>query len=165
MCQNSLFASLTHADTVKKQMVGFKNKPKMLKTINTLQGILKNAFGKKAAIGALGRDFESFMKSCVKELDREKEVSETFFYGQNHFSATKSVCRSTKHFTRATRSAAINTALFSTRSPTSRFFCICEFWSCFMRSVTNLHTLAAAAGKIPSIRRPHCSATQRPSNC
>ncbi|KAI6173271.1 BPL/LPL catalytic domain-containing protein [Aphelenchoides besseyi] len=58
VCQNSLFASLTNCDSVKKQM-----------------GVLKSAFGRKAAAGTLGKDFESFMKKALKTLDKCKEVT------------------------------------------------------------------------------------------
>ncbi|KAI6205134.1 hypothetical protein M3Y94_00758200 [Aphelenchoides besseyi] len=61
VCQNSLFASLTNCDSVKKQM-----------------GVLKSAFGRKAAAGTLGKDFESFMKKALKTLDKCKEAHETF---------------------------------------------------------------------------------------
>lgn len=62
VCQNSLCASLSEADSAKKQT-----------------HILKSAFGKKAAAsGALGKDFEQFMKRAVKRLAKEKEVNETY---------------------------------------------------------------------------------------
>jgi hypothetical protein len=38
--------------------------------------IIKNAFGKKASSGALGKDFESFMKKALKTLNKCKEVSQ-----------------------------------------------------------------------------------------
>jgi hypothetical protein len=40
--------------------------------------MMKNAFGKKAASGVFGKDFESFMKKALKTLDKCKEVNETF---------------------------------------------------------------------------------------
>ncbi|KAI6189336.1 BPL/LPL catalytic domain-containing protein [Aphelenchoides fujianensis] len=63
---NSLFASLTNCDSVKKQM-----------------GVLKSAFGRKAASGTLGKDFEQFMKKALKTLDKCKEAHETFHARDN----------------------------------------------------------------------------------
>ncbi|CAD5211869.1 unnamed protein product [Bursaphelenchus okinawaensis] len=61
VCQNSLCASLTHCDSVKKQT-----------------SMLKSAFGSKNAMNALGKEFEQFMKRTVKLMSKKKEINETF---------------------------------------------------------------------------------------
>ncbi|CAD5215981.1 unnamed protein product [Bursaphelenchus xylophilus] len=62
ICQNSLFASLTHCDSVKKQT-----------------SMLKSAFGTKTAMNALGKEFEQFMKRTIKLMAKKKEINETFY--------------------------------------------------------------------------------------
>jgi hypothetical protein len=53
-----LVANLTQCDSAKKQA-----------------NIIKSAFGRKAANGVLGKDFETFMKKSIKTLNKSKEAS------------------------------------------------------------------------------------------